>query len=134
MRHFVGQHVECSTHQRLARQQQLATEEIVAARKVPCEGLCVDDEEQANQLYSSRAEFHLWATYSNFTGSAKHSYWHSANEGSWFVSSTTCLQECDERPSMQRQVCQRCVSLGKAHGVFRALLFDEYLSLRVNFN
>ena len=113
VKHFVKQHMQSSTHFRHAKKLE---EPVITVDKAPCQGLNIEDEENANMLYTYRAEFELWATYSNFADCAKHEYTREKNNGPWTARSYHCLGMCHMRPNVERQVCPKCLELGDRHG------------------
>eukprot|EP00435_Cladocopium_sp_Y103_P036995 s1840_g9.t1 len=113
VKHFIKQHISLSTHFRHAKKMQ---EPNISLDRVPCQGLNIQDSENAGVLYTFRAEFDLWATYSNFADCAKHSYSRDSNNGPWTARSYHCEGLCDVRPSYDRQVCKKCLELGDRHG------------------
>eukprot|EP00435_Cladocopium_sp_Y103_P021068 s2381_g5.t1 len=89
------------------------------AKIVPCQGLCINDEETGRRLYLYRKEFELWASVANFENCAKHTYWHDANSASWYVRSSACEKTTHFSEDMDKQTCGNCLQLAAAHGVFR---------------
>eukprot|EP00438_Fugacium_kawagutii_P008763 Skav206806 [mRNA] locus=scaffold1990:253368:261683:- [translate_table: standard] len=113
IKHFVKQHCRSNRHLKKVRQ---INRGVVTMNRVPCMGLCILDSERNLQVYRFREEFRLWASHSNFEGSAKHTYWHVRNEDAWYVRAATCERECDET-NLDYQTCPVCLDLGSAHGV-----------------
>lgn len=119
VKHFIKSHLQSAAHLRALKMQEappLCPEEEKVV-KVPCGGLCINDQQNARNLYNYRREFSAWASFSNFEEFGKHAYWHDASENSWWVRSEKCHKECDKRPGSEKQVCAACAALGSSHGV-----------------
>ena len=119
VKHFLGQHLKCATHQKNVLKAQRA-DDPMEFETVPCEGLCVNDKDTAGVLYVVRHEFHLWASVANFEKFATHSYNYDGNKHSWYVRASTCAQSTVPSQARINQACPECIELGKAHGIARA--------------
>ena len=79
--HFVKQHVKSSTHIKNLNKQKKREN----ATLVDCRGVKVNDPVYGKYLFELQKEFSIWATHTNLKLFAKHTYWHDANEDSWYV-------------------------------------------------
>ena len=114
--HFIGNHLKCETHLRNARNAEILVE--CEEPKIKCPGVCTTNPEHAHVLYPVKAEFHLWATMSNFEEFARHKYQQVGHEKSWIVRAHECAQECAE----EEGVCKKCSYLAGPRGVIRSVL------------
>ena len=111
--YFVGKHCESNKHQGATRRMEPGT---IVVRKQPCGGLHTADPERILYLQRYLAEFNIWATYSNFSGSDKHGYSWDKNRQEWIIKSIHCLKEVEE-DHFEFPTCTACLELASSHGV-----------------
>ena len=88
--------------------------------------LQVSDPQTKHRLNEFQAEFSLWASMTNFSTYAQHTYWRDANMNSWWIRSKHCLKVTKPKEGVECNTCEKCLEVGSSRGVLKSVLsFNE---------
>ena len=116
---FLDQHLESAGHVKAMKRLSENGEECDDSKLVPCPAVCIGHP-SAGVLYESREEFATWASMSNLSVYAKHSYWRETSGefgDTWYIRSSSCRTHC--KPKFAgRDMCDQCQALTVQHSIF----------------
>ena len=115
--HFVKQHVKSSTHIKNLNKQKKREN----ATLVDCRGVKVNDPVYGKYLFELQKEFSIWATHTNLKLFAKHTYWHDANEDSWYIRAVDCPGKCENLGAGGHPLCDKCHLVSTGRGVAKTV-------------
>ena len=137
---FLSQHLNSNQHRRLLAQRRGQPNEPGLEpgppAKVPCQGLCLEDD-SARSLQHMSDHMKCWLGWHSASDLQKHHYSFVSAKGVYELRHQLCLKECDPNP-VGRNVCERCYSLGKRDSLLRNVvrsavkkLAAEHLRMRL---
>ena len=86
--------------------------------------LQVSDPQMKHRLSEFSAEFSLWASMTNFSTYAQHTY--SQHMNSWWIRSKHCLKITKPKEGVDCSTCEKCLEVGSSRGVLKSVLsFNE---------